>query len=184
MYPSQRNDEQIGDIIASHVQFLVEAITIIVVAVPEGLPLAVTLSLAFSVGRMLKDQNYVRRLAACETMGGANEICSDKTGTLTKNRMAIQAFWNGSKLSEVDGRTTLPNLAEGELMESDAESTGFGFPRLPKQYFDILLEAISLNSTAYLEDEKVGGAGGCVVSVIKHVGSPTECALLQFIIVR
>ena len=57
----------------------------VVVAIPEGLPLAVTLSLAFSVKRMLNDNNLVRKLVACETMGGANNICSDKTGTLTKN---------------------------------------------------------------------------------------------------
>ena len=61
------------------------AITVLVVAIPEGLPLAVTLSLAFSVNQMMQDQNLVRRLHACETMGGANIICSDKTGTLTKN---------------------------------------------------------------------------------------------------
>lgn len=62
-------------------------ITILVVAIPEGLPLAVTLSLAFAVGKMLEDQNLVWQLHACETMGGANIICSDKTGTLTKNEM-------------------------------------------------------------------------------------------------
>ena len=59
------------------------AVTVVVVAIPEGLPLAVTLSLAFSVKKMLMDQNLVRQMSACETMGGANMICSDKTGTLT-----------------------------------------------------------------------------------------------------
>ena len=61
------------------------ALTVVVVAIPEGLPLAVILSLAFSVKKMLDDNNLVRKLVACETMGGANTICSDKTGTLTKN---------------------------------------------------------------------------------------------------
>jgi P-type E1-E2 ATPase len=65
------------------------------VAVPEGLPLAVTLSLAFSVKKMLKDQNLVRKLEACETMGGANNICSDKTGTLTMNKMVLTEVWHG-----------------------------------------------------------------------------------------
>ena len=65
--------------------FFVLALAVVVVAIPEGLPLAVTLSLAFSVKQMLDDNNLVRKLAACETMGGANNICSDKTGTLTKN---------------------------------------------------------------------------------------------------
>ena len=56
-------------------------------AVPEGLPLAVMISLAYSVSRMLNDNNFVKKLASCEIMGGANNICSDKTGTLTKNKM-------------------------------------------------------------------------------------------------
>jgi calcium-translocating P-type ATPase len=65
------------------------AVTIVVVAVPEGLPLAVTISLAFSTRQMLADQNLIRHLAACETMGNATNICSDKTGTLTQNRMTV-----------------------------------------------------------------------------------------------
>ena len=62
------------------VQFFLYAVTIVVVAVPEGLPLAVTISLAYSMKKMMKDNNFVRHLAACETMGGATAICSDKTG--------------------------------------------------------------------------------------------------------
>jgi P-type E1-E2 ATPase len=65
------------------------AVTVIVVAVPEGLPLAVTISLAFSVSEMADLGNLVRRLHASETMGGAGEICTDKTGTLTQNRMTV-----------------------------------------------------------------------------------------------
>lgn len=74
--------------------FLIIGITVIVVAIPEGLPLSVTLSLAFSVKKMLKDQNLVRKMEACETMGGANNICSDKTGTLTMNKMTLAQIWN------------------------------------------------------------------------------------------
>ncbi|GMI35253.1 hypothetical protein TeGR_g8715, partial [Tetraparma gracilis] len=65
------------------------AVTIVVVAVPEGLPLAVTISLAFSTKRMLADNNLIRHLQACETMGNATTICSDKTGTLTENKMTV-----------------------------------------------------------------------------------------------
>ena len=73
--------------------FLIIGITVIVVAVPEGLPLAVTLCLAFSVGKMRKENNLVRHLDACETMGGADNICSDKTGTLTENKMTVVEVW-------------------------------------------------------------------------------------------
>jgi Ca2+ transporting ATPase len=77
--------------------YFILGITVIVVAIPEGLPLAVTLSLAFSVKKMLIDQNLVRKMEACETMGGANMICSDKTGTLTMNKMTLTSFWSGTR---------------------------------------------------------------------------------------
>ncbi len=64
-------------------------------AVPEGLPLAVMISLAYSVRKMLIDKNFVKRLASCEIMGGANNICSDKTGTLTMNKMTVTNIWAG-----------------------------------------------------------------------------------------
>jgi magnesium-transporting ATPase (P-type) len=67
------------------IRYFILDITIVVVAVPEGLPLAVMISLAYSVRKMLEDKNFVKRLASCEIMGGANNICSDKTGTLTMN---------------------------------------------------------------------------------------------------
>ena len=75
-----------ADIVKSLVDIVIAAVTVVVVAVPEGLPLAVTLALAFATTRMLKDNNLVRVLAACETMGNATTVCSDKTGTLTQNR--------------------------------------------------------------------------------------------------
>lgn len=73
-------------IIQALVRIFISAVTVVVVAVPEGLPLAVTLALAFATTRMLRDNNLVRVLAACETMGNATTVCSDKTGTLTQNR--------------------------------------------------------------------------------------------------
>ena len=65
------------------------AVTLIVMAVPEGLPMAVTLSLALNMRRMLKTNNLVRKMHACETMGAITVICTDKTGTLTQNRMTV-----------------------------------------------------------------------------------------------
>lgn len=73
--------------------FFLSGISLIVIAVPEGLPLAVTMSLAYSMRRMMKDNCLVRRLEACETMGGATQICSDKTGTLTEVRGCVIFFF-------------------------------------------------------------------------------------------
>jgi Ca2+ transporting ATPase len=84
------------------VQAFLIGITVLVVAIPEGLPLAVTLSLAYSVRKMLDDQNLVRKLHACETMGGADIICSDKTGTLTMNIMFLTNFWSGESYNIYD----------------------------------------------------------------------------------
>ncbi len=80
------------------VEYFIIAVSIVVIAVPEGLPLAVTISLAYSVGKMRDENNLVRFLSACETMGGANNICSDKTGTLTKNLMTVTRFWGQGAL--------------------------------------------------------------------------------------
>lgn len=85
-----------GEHVKKFFEIFLTAITILVVAIPEGLPLAVTLSLAFAVSKMMKENNLVRKLAACETMGGANIICSDKTGTLTKNEMYFTNFFCGT----------------------------------------------------------------------------------------
>ncbi|OEL33329.1 putative calcium-transporting ATPase 13, plasma membrane-type [Dichanthelium oligosanthes] len=84
-----------------------QAVTIIVVAIPEGLPLAVTLTLAFSMKRMVKEHALVRTLSACETMGSVTAICTDKTGTLTLNQMKVTEFWVGTDrpkaVAAVDG---------------------------------------------------------------------------------
>ena len=115
------------------VNFIIIAITVIVVAIPEGLPLAVTLSLAYSVRKMLKDRNLVRRLDATETMGGANNICSDKTGTLTQNKMTLTSFWNGSLIA-IDG------YEKGKLSDI-----------FPAKFHDVLKQALVCNSSASLK---------------------------------
>jgi P-type Ca2+ transporter type 2B len=107
--------ENIGTYLEEWFRYLIVGVTIIVVAVPEGLPLAVIISLAYSVRKMLADMNFVKRLAACEIMGGANNICSDKTGTLTKNQMTVTNVWQGKDYSinvestHVDSAGVLPN---------------------------------------------------------------------------
>ena len=90
------------ELVAAALQSIMIAVTLIVVAVPEGLPMAVVLSLAYSMRRMLRTNNLVRRLHACETMGAATVICTDKTGTLTESRMQVaHTFFNG-KLDDND----------------------------------------------------------------------------------
>ncbi|TPX58030.1 hypothetical protein CcCBS67573_g09197 [Chytriomyces confervae] len=91
-FGSDAATQESGSEVASQlVKILLTSIAIVAVAVPEGLPLAVTLSLAYATVRMMKDNNLVRVLSACETMGNATTICSDKTGTLTQNRMTVVA---------------------------------------------------------------------------------------------
>lgn len=89
----------IGTYISVFFKYIVLGITIIVMAIPEGLPLAVMISLAYSVKKMLQDQNFVKWLSSCEVMGAANIICSDKTGTLTQNKMEVVRINYGSDVS-------------------------------------------------------------------------------------
>lgn len=139
---------------------LIVAITVIVVAVPEGLPLAVTLALAFATTRMLKENNLVRVLRACETMGNATTICSDKTGTLTQNKMTVVAGTVGANekfaSSHSDEKSTAVPFA-----------TMFG--KLSAQIKELLRLSITLNSTAFEGEEK---------GVPTFIGSKTEVALL------
>ncbi|XP_043374628.1 plasma membrane calcium-transporting ATPase 2 isoform X5 [Dermochelys coriacea] len=138
------------------VKFFIIGVTVLVVAVPEGLPLAVTISLAYSVKKMMKDNNLVRHLDACETMGNATAICSDKTGTLTTNRMTVvQAYIGDAHYKEIP----------------DPDS-------LPSKTLDLLVNAIAINSaytTKILPPEKEGG-------LPRQVGNKTECGLLGFVL--
>ncbi|XP_023271876.1 plasma membrane calcium-transporting ATPase 1-like isoform X1 [Seriola lalandi dorsalis] len=138
------------------VKFFIIGVTVLVVAVPEGLPLAVTISLAYSVKKMMKDNNLVRHLDACETMGNATAICSDKTGTLTMNRMTVvQAYIGDTHYKTVPE----PDVIKPETLE-------------------VMVNSISINSaytTKILPPEKEGG-------LPRHVGNKTECALLGLVL--
>ena len=93
-------DQNESNLAMKIIRMFILCIAIVVVAIPEGLPLAVTLSLSFSISKMMDDNNLVRKMQACETMGGANFICSDKTGTLTKNLMSVNVIFDGSQSIE------------------------------------------------------------------------------------
>lgn len=118
---------------------LITAITIVVVAVPEGLPLAVTLALAFATTRMAQNGNLVRVLKSCETMGGATAICSDKTGTLTENKMRIVKgyFSNDLEFNDMVSNKYDPILADI-------------VPQLDSEFKRIFLDNVILNSTAFV----------------------------------
>uniref|UniRef100_A0AAQ4R840 Calcium-transporting ATPase n=1 Tax=Gasterosteus aculeatus aculeatus TaxID=481459 RepID=A0AAQ4R840_GASAC len=138
------------------VKFFIIGVTVLVVAVPEGLPLAVTISLAYSVKKMMKDNNLVRHLDACETMGNATAICSDKTGTLTMNRMTVVQAYVG----DTHYRT---------VPEPDA---------IKPETLEVMVNSIAINSaytTKILPPEKEGG-------LPRHVGNKTECALLGLVL--
>lgn len=121
---------------------LITAITIIVVAVPEGLPLAVTLALAFATTRMAQNGNLVRVLKSCETMGGATAICSDKTGTLTENRMRIVRGFFGNDLEFNDMVNNKYDPTSAEIVD-----------KLPKDLQTFFLTNVIHNSTAFLNGD-------------------------------
>ncbi|KAF9294441.1 hypothetical protein BGZ88_003889 [Linnemannia elongata] len=162
-----------ANIVKSLVDIVIAAVTVVVVAVPEGLPLAVTLALAFATTRMLKDNNLVRVLAACETMGNATTVCSDKTGTLTQNRMTIVAGTLGLNTrfiadvpqGEINARSQVP-INRNAVPMSQLVS------HLPNAVTTLMHEAIAINSSAFESEDDKGN--------LSFIGSKTEVALLDF----
>ena len=117
-----------SDLLSHTLRTLMVAITLIVVSVPEGLPMAVTLSLAYSMSRMLKTNNLVRRMHACETMGATTVICTDKTGTLTQNRMQVAdaVFFGSPSDGLIDAGIAVNSTAE--LDRTDGKPSVVGNP--------------------------------------------------------
>lgn len=142
--------------IAYILQTLMIAMTLVVVSVPEGLPMAVTLSLAYSMRRMLKTNNLVRKMHACETMGATTVICTDKTGTLTQNRMSVEeaCFYRGG-----DDCQAVVDANEILLDSSD--------------FSNEIKEGIAVNSTASLDLSNPASPA--------VLGNPTEGALLLWL---
>jgi P-type E1-E2 ATPase len=98
-------------------EYLIIGITIIVVAVPEGLPLAVTISLAYSLDQMKSDHYLVKHLSSCELMGGVNNVCTDKTGTLTLNKMVVKELMLGNELLREKEFRGILNDAKRKFLE-------------------------------------------------------------------
>ncbi|KAE9621686.1 hypothetical protein Lal_00033083 [Lupinus albus] len=136
--------------------FFAIAVTIIVVAVPEGLPLAVTLSLAFAMKKLMNDRALVRHLSACETMGSASCICTDKTGTLTTNHMVVNKVWICEDVTQIKC-----NESADELKTKISENV-----------LTTLLQAIFQNTSSEVVKDKDGKN--------TTLGTPTESALLEF----
>lgn len=164
------------------IEVLIVSIIILVIAVPEGLPLAVTLALAFATIRMLKDQNLVRVLKACETMGNVTAVCSDKTGTLTQNRMTVVAGTLGvsdrfgterQRSPEMTGTKGFSNSDLRQVDDGQGETASIQsfLSELPPKMNSILRQSITANSTAFERTDARDGK--------EFVGSKTETALLE-----
>ena len=112
----------LGNLFKTILHIVILCVAIIVVAIPEGLPLAVTLSLAFSIKKLMDNNNLVRKMHACETMGGANYICTDKTGTLTQNLMYITNFVCSNDSFFIKQNEEIKELGVGKKKKADIET--------------------------------------------------------------
>ncbi|BGP49580.1 plasma membrane calcium [Rhodotorula kratochvilovae] len=193
-------DRSPDDKAQNFISVLIISVTVVVVAVPEGLPLAVTLALAFATRRMTKMNLLVRVLGACETMANATCVCTDKTGTLTTNKMTVVAGSIGvhlkfvSRLDENSARTNANDDRDPEQVSADdekaaAEGRHLDEPQPRKGRLDftadmaeigthaspalrkLLNDSVVINSTAFEGTDEHGAEGG-------FVGSKTETALM------
>ncbi len=167
------------------------SVTIVVVAVPEGLPLAVTISLAYSTKKMLNDQNLIRELSACETMGNATNILSDKTGTLTMNQMTVVAgcfaagldpcpsssYMNGGMNGVSNGKNAVSN-GKNDVSPLDHQfGLHLSVDGLSDAAKDIISQGCGINSTAWIKDEEeieLPESGGATWMPTRAVRSQTR----------
>ena len=147
-YIKDTDSFSIGNLFKTILHIVILCVAIIVVAIPEGLPLAVTLSLAFSIKKLMDNNNLVRKMHACETMGGANYICTDKTGTLTQNLMYITNFVCSNDSFLIKQNEEIKDLGVGKKKKAEIES------RLRQdhtevfkneKYWEVVKTAIGLN---------------------------------------
>ena len=169
-------------------------VSIIVVAIPEGLPLAVTLALAFSIRKMMDKQNLVRKMHACETMGGANIICTDKTGTLTKNEMTVTKIFNCKTkicVKELNNQGVVGKLENGSTANDktnkedlsgvlDADKKYDDYLRyFNENYFTLLKIGLAVNSDVTLNDLSKPDAKGYTEEIQKC--NKTDFAFVNFL---
>lgn len=149
----------------NYLHTLTTGISLVVVAVPEGLPLASTLALAYAARQLLEEKNLVRHIGAAETMGCATVICSDKTGTLTTNQMTVESLWIGGSM--------VPMLDDSASSSESTLRNGGESGSVPPALWDMLAEGIRANSTATFTQHEDGNT--------MRSGSRTEIALLQLV---
>ena len=143
-------DIKVIEVINKILRILILCVSIIVVAIPEGLPLAVTLSLAFSIKKLMDRNNLVRKMHACETMGGANYICTDKTGTLTENQMYIVSMVTSHK--EISIKRNIDSIDVGTINSTPVDKnfgkkirSNYNLIVDNEDFWEILQMSISVN---------------------------------------
>ena len=164
---------------------IILCISIIVVAIPEGLPLAVTLSLAFSIKKLMDYNNLVRKMHACETMGGANFICTDKTGTLTKNEMSVFKVLTGNEEFELQQNLNIDTVGKlgtekknnSEIVKQIREDHQKYFKN--EEYWEVLKIAIALNVECTITKNEIKDINGDIEKC--ETKNKTDKAFIDFL---